>query len=324
MTYGTCPESGVVRQERKMISKTVAGSMIGVAGACVCGLALISSSGKVGPTALLPATPGLGNLVGTFMKEQGATSKDMAEVNKYYSSKKAARTQQLGELSGEFDPMNDADSNYGRVLGIQSVSRTNGVIPEDMDVSPERKAQVQMLAMPDRFSRQKKIDTLKKDAGRFGTNKAFVGKYDGEGQSTKGTTQMLSEAPPVVNVWKQIGVPQPSQAAQGAMAASDNFGYKARPQMLASVMNGPLFQNAAVKGHASLPDAGEVGTDAAYMGFHDGAGQSTKARPQMLQEEPPKKPEQPPPPCPQGQDGVAADRPEVSLGRRQRRHAPLG
>jgi hypothetical protein len=31
------------------------------------------------------------------------------------------------------------------VLGLAHISRTNGVIPEDMDISPERKAPVQML-----------------------------------------------------------------------------------------------------------------------------------------------------------------------------------
>jgi hypothetical protein len=56
-----------------------------------------------------------------------------------------ANTQKLDELSGEFDPISDADSNYGRVLGLAHISRTNGVIPEDMDISPERKAPVQML-----------------------------------------------------------------------------------------------------------------------------------------------------------------------------------
>jgi hypothetical protein len=56
-----------------------------------------------------------------------------------------ARAQKLSELGGEFDPISDADSNYGRVLDIKSASRTNGVVPEDMDYSPERKAPVQML-----------------------------------------------------------------------------------------------------------------------------------------------------------------------------------
>ena len=55
-----------------------------------------------------------------------------------------ARTTQLDDLSGEFDPIQDADSNYGRVLGLAHVSRTNGVVPEDMDMSPEEKAPTQV------------------------------------------------------------------------------------------------------------------------------------------------------------------------------------
>jgi hypothetical protein len=105
-----------------------------------------------------------------FLHQQGASAADEAEVNKYYSSKKAARVQMLGELSGEFDPISDADSNYGRVLGLAHISRTNGVIPEDMDVSPEEKAPTQMLAMPDRFIRAKKIAQLTNTKNLYGTN----------------------------------------------------------------------------------------------------------------------------------------------------------
>jgi hypothetical protein len=81
-----------------------------------------------------------------------------------------ANTQKLDELSGEFDPISDADSNYGRVLGLAHISRTNGVIPEDMDVSPEEKAPTQMLAMPDRFIRAKKIAQLTNTKNLYGTN----------------------------------------------------------------------------------------------------------------------------------------------------------
>jgi hypothetical protein len=61
--------------------------------------------------------------------------------------KRAAKafSQKLDDISSEFDPIEDADSNYARTLGVREPSRTNGVVPEDMDVSPERKAPVQML-----------------------------------------------------------------------------------------------------------------------------------------------------------------------------------
>jgi hypothetical protein len=35
-----------------------------------------------------------------------------------------------------------------------------------------------------------------------------------------------------VNVWQQIGAEEPAAAAQQLMKQNDNFGYKARPQML--------------------------------------------------------------------------------------------
>ena len=56
------------------------------------------------------------------------------------------------------------------MLGLAHISRTNGVIPEDLDVSPEEKAPVQMLAMPDRFMRQKKMEKLAKTKNLYGTN----------------------------------------------------------------------------------------------------------------------------------------------------------
>ena len=105
---------------------------------------------------------------------------------------------------------------------------------------------------------------------------------DGAGQSTKAKQQMLAQKAPPSNVWQQIGAPEPAQAAQGAMKNSDNFGYKAPVQMLTSIMGGPLFKDHPAKGSVPLPQAGAVGTDAAYMGYADGAGQSTKSRTSML------------------------------------------
>lgn len=55
------------------------------------------------------------------------------------------RIQALDDVSSEFDPVEDADSNYGRVIGVREVSRTNPAVAEDMDVAPERKGRVQML-----------------------------------------------------------------------------------------------------------------------------------------------------------------------------------
>ncbi|KAJ1478669.1 hypothetical protein T484DRAFT_1960661 [Baffinella frigidus] len=89
-------------------------------------------------------TPDLKTLLGKFMQEQGAKPSDIKEMQEYYAGDKAPE-QMLDDISGEFDPINDYDSNYGRVLGVEEPSRTNGVVPEDMDASPERKAPVQML-----------------------------------------------------------------------------------------------------------------------------------------------------------------------------------
>lgn len=77
------------------------------------------------------------------------------------------------------------------------------------------------------------------DAGSMGTNRAFLGKADGSGQSTKARPQMLAEQgsadddkKPNMNVWNMIGAQEPSAAANGAMRASDDHGYKVRGSVI--------------------------------------------------------------------------------------------
>jgi len=109
-------------------------------------MAVVFTVGRPAGTAeLLFKTPKLKDLLGTFMKNQGAAPHDIHEMNKYYKgASKQGRVQSLDDISDEFDPINDADSNYGRVIGIKVASRTNPAIAEDMDVSPEEKGRVQV------------------------------------------------------------------------------------------------------------------------------------------------------------------------------------
>jgi hypothetical protein len=109
-------------------------------------MAVVFTAGRpAGAAELLFKTPKLKDLLGTFMKDQGAAPKDISEMDKYYKgASKKGRVQMLDDISSEFDPISDADSNYGRVIGIKVASRTNPSIAEDMDVSPERKARVQV------------------------------------------------------------------------------------------------------------------------------------------------------------------------------------
>jgi len=71
-------------------------------------------------------------------------SLDESVFAKEVSSRDNLWVQSLDDISSEFDPINDADSNYGRVIGIKVASRTNPAIAEDMDVSAY-KARAQML-----------------------------------------------------------------------------------------------------------------------------------------------------------------------------------
>eukprot|EP00286_Rhodomonas_abbreviata_P028014 CAMPEP_0181307274 /NCGR_PEP_ID=MMETSP1101-20121128/10779_1 /TAXON_ID=46948 /ORGANISM="Rhodomonas abbreviata, Strain Caron Lab Isolate" /LENGTH=239 /DNA_ID=CAMNT_0023413453 /DNA_START=9 /DNA_END=724 /DNA_ORIENTATION=+ len=148
--YGAMEEAEAESMSaRRQTRNTVAA--VTAALATVCLLTIVVSSQMLDSKTVLDQvnefqTPTLKSLLGTFMHEQGASKKDISEMNNYYKgASKKAPFQMLDDISGEFDPIVDADSNYGRVLDIKSVSRTNGAIPEDMDVSPERKAPVQML-----------------------------------------------------------------------------------------------------------------------------------------------------------------------------------
>jgi hypothetical protein len=149
----------------------------------------------------------------------------------------------LDDISGEFDPINDADSNYGRVIGVRVASRTNPAIAEDMDVSGERKAPVQMLYDVDGPQATDAPYASWKRAARYDVND--VGTEDKQqqlkemiqqgniGTEDKAATQMLAEnSGKPVNVWQEIGAQEPSVAAQQVMEQNDNTGYKARVQML--------------------------------------------------------------------------------------------
>jgi hypothetical protein len=144
----------------------------------------------------------------------------------------------LDDISSEFDPINDADSNYGRVIGIKVASRTNPAIAEDMDVSAD-KAPVQMLYDLDGPQpTDPSYASLRKSAVRHaarGPNKQQKLRQMIEqgmiGTADKAPMQMLSERRPV-NVWAQIGAQEPSKAAAQVMQQNDDTGYKARVQML--------------------------------------------------------------------------------------------
>jgi hypothetical protein len=153
-SYGSLPLGGerrVARPSRTALAVAAATAI------SLCVMAVVFTAGRpAGAAELLFKTPKLKDLLGTFMKDQGAASKDINEMDQYYKgASKKGRVQMLDDISGEFDPINDADSNYGRVIGIKVASRTNPSIPEDMDVSPERKARVQVRrgALPGFFRR---------------------------------------------------------------------------------------------------------------------------------------------------------------------------
>ena len=82
-----------------------------------------------------------------------------------------------------------------------------------------------------------------------------------------------------VNVWQQIGAPEPGLAAQQLMKQNDNFGYKANVQMLADIRgSGEKRRAARTANVVALPSAGEFGTDRAFLNKHDGKGMGHVSR----------------------------------------------
>ena len=84
----------------------------------------------------------------------------------------------------------------------------------------------------------------------------------------------LLQKAPAVNVWQQIGAPEPKVAAQQLMKQNDNFGYRARPQMLEQKSSSypSVWQQIGVKDPHAAANA--------LFSQNDNFGY--KARPQML------------------------------------------
>jgi len=156
-----------------------------------------------------------------------------------------------------------------------------------------------------------------------GTNRAFLAKADGSGQSTKGRVQMLASisgsgaARRAAKHAKYVALPQAGGFGtdMAFLSKGDGSGQstKAQTQMLASILgSGAKRRQAQVgknhNGYMRLPDAGSMGTnkafvnkgdgkgmghtsklsgfgtDKAFLNKADGSGQSTKGRKQQLYE----------------------------------------
>eukprot|EP00960_Hanusia_phi_P010047 293165-Hanusia_phi.AAC.1 len=78
-------------------SKRTVVAVASVAVACLCAYLVIASEVRSGPAMLLFPTPTLKNLLGTFMRQQGASKSDISKMNKYYSNK--GRVQMLDDVS---------------------------------------------------------------------------------------------------------------------------------------------------------------------------------------------------------------------------------
>jgi len=176
--------------------------------------------------------------------------------------------QKLDDLSSEFDPFTDADSNYGRVLSIQALSRTNGPVSEDMDMNGEYKGRVQQLyEMAPQFKDHKASGKAPlPEAGPAGTDMSFlahsgafkIGSPDSQFQDRPATgVAPLAEA-------GTVGTDASFLQTKSNKAGNWYEGVeKSRVQMLYSAP--PQFKEKAPVSFQKLPDAGVVGTDASFL-----------------------------------------------------------
>ena len=184
--------------------------------------------------------------------------------------------QKLDDLSSEFDPFTDADSNYGRVLSLSSISRTNGPVSEDMDASGEYKSRMQQLfEIGSQFQDHEASGVASlPDAGTVGTDMSFLA-HSGAFKIGSAESQFQEHSPSAVASLPdagQVGTDSSFLRRKSNKAGNWYEGVeKSRVQMLASAA--PFeFKDEAPTSIQPLPDAGTVGTDASFL-----ASKSNKA-----------------------------------------------
>jgi len=105
-------------------------------------------------------------------------------------------------------------------------------------------------------------------ADKQGTNRAFIAKFDGKGQSTKGRVQMLSDI----------------QGSGASRRAQKTRNYIALPSAGAMGTNKAFVNKGDGQGLRGTSKLSGFGTNAAFLHKYDGKDQSTKAKTQQLYE----------------------------------------
>jgi hypothetical protein len=190
--------------------------------------------------------------------------------------------QKLDDLSSEFDPFTDADSNYGRVLSLSSISRTNGPVSEDMDASGEYKSRMQQLfETGSQFQDHAATGVAPlPDAGAVGTNAAFLHKKSNKAGNwyegvEKSRVQMLASATPF-----QVEDQTPSKIQKlpdaGTVGTDISFlstksnkagsWYEGMDKAPVQMLARPFRFQPNHHQYQALPQAGAMGTNSAFLG----------------------------------------------------------
>jgi hypothetical protein len=233
------------------------------------------------------------------------------EVNKYYSTKKAARVQMLNEMSNELGPSPSQSLSWkpaSEVVGAAFQPFVNALSRQQQPEAVSEAAVEPADAVVDREDVLPKEEVGLSDvvpvpvqAGAFGTDEVYIGKGDGSGQSTKAPTQQLWNA---AADKKQFDLQSGRRAfvqderafrkTNGKwMKAMPSYWNKAPVQQLFGL--GAPFVDTAPRGAAPLLNPGAMGTNHAFLnrrgdragrtwyeGMGDGAGVSVRGRTQLL------------------------------------------
>jgi len=111
----------------------------------------------------------------------------------------------------------------------------------------------------------------------IGTNRAFISKFDGKGQSTKGRVQMLSSI-------YGSGWINRAKASSASLRSHKTGNYIALPEAGAMGTNKAFVNKGDGKGLRGTSKLSGFGTDVAFLHKGDGKGQSTKGKKQQLYE----------------------------------------
>jgi hypothetical protein len=164
---------------------------------------------------------------------------------------------------------NKAFVNKGDGKGLRGTSSLDG-----MGTNKVYKGQSQMLASILGSGAKRRASQKQQQLSGFGTDVAYMNKFDGKGQSTKAPTQMLASI---------LGSGAKRRAAQQHKKAGHE-GFVPLPDAGGMGTNKAFVNKGDGQGLRGTSKLSGFGTDKAFLHKYDGKDQSTKGKTQQLYE----------------------------------------